>query len=117
MGGRLMATKRPWVPMLNTLEFLLQGRPDELLPIRAFDAPESDRAVHVRIAGNWVGNEHLRPEERARIQAVWIDSEQRPPLNVDRARREELRALIAPRRVRQERMDTEQLQAAMGGER
>lgn len=112
-----MATKRPWVPILNTLEFLLQGTPDELLDIRVGDQAESDRAVHVRMARTWVGREVLTPEERDRLQAVWLDGETRPPLNVDRERREVLRSLIAPRRVREQRPDTEQLQAAMGGGR
>lgn len=109
-----MAGKRRWVPLLNTLEFLLQGRPDELIDIRVEDQPESDRAVYTRVARNWVDNERLMPEERARIQAVWLDEQHRPPLNVNRERREELRLLITPRRKAAERMDADQLRAELG---
>ena len=107
---------RKWTPILNTLEFLLQGRPDELIDVRVGDQPESDRAVYTRVARQWVGNEVLHPEERDRIQAVWLDGHHRPPLNVNRERREELRSMIAPRRAREGRPDAEQLQAAMGAE-
>ena len=104
---------RKWVPILNTLEFLLQGRPDELIDIRVGDSPESDRAVYVRVAGQWIDRDVLTAEERERIQAVWLDGHHRPPLNVNRERREELRALIVPRK-REGRPNAEQLQAGMG---
>ena len=110
-----MAAKRPWIPILNTLEVLLQGRPEEMIDIPVGDQAESDRTVYTRYARAWVGREVLLPEERDRIQAVWLDGQHRPPLNVDRARREELRAVIAPRSVSRSRPDAEQLQAALTG--
>jgi hypothetical protein len=108
--------KRTYTPILNTLELLLQDGPWGYMDVPTSDQPESDLAAMKRVAGNWVGNEHLTPEERDRIQAVWLDGTFRPPLNVDRTRREELRSLIVPRRDPHEpRPDAEQLQAAMGG--
>lgn len=107
-----MAKKREYVPVLNTLELLLQGGPGEFLDAPIGDQPESDRSAMERCARNWVGNEHLAPDERARIQSVWLDGVHQPPLNVNRARREELRALVVPRRrVRESRPNAEQLQA------
>lgn len=107
--------KKAWTPILNTLEFLLQGSPDELLPVRAGDQPESDRSVYMRLARTWVGREVLKPEERHRIQCVWLDGEYLPPLNVNRERREELRALVLPRERVDNRQNADQLRAAMGG--
>lgn len=106
--------KTRYQPILNTLELLLQGHPEEFLDIRA-GQPESDRAAMTHAATTWLGRSVLQPDERDRIRAVWIDGEYRSPLNVNRERREELRALVVPRR-RADRMDSEQLQAAMGGE-
>lgn len=107
--------KRKYVPILNTLEMLLQGHLEEMLDVRLPDQPESDRAAYTRAARAWVGREALTPEERDRIQAVWLDGQWRQPMNVSRERREELRALIVPRSRREGRPSTEQLQAAMSG--
>jgi hypothetical protein len=97
----LVSTTKHYVPTLNTLELLLQGHPGEFYDEPTGDQPESDRAAMVAAARRWLSNPSLRQEEYERIQRVWIDGEYRPALNVSRARRDELRALIVPRRARE----------------
>jgi hypothetical protein len=118
----------------TTLETLLQGHPGEYVEIPHGDQVESDRHHMTTVARRWATNPHLTDEERERIRVVWLDSQEphdhegtpcavihssfyRQPLNVDRARREALRALILPRsRTGPEaRPTTEQLQAALSG--
>ncbi|HYI66348.1 MAG TPA: hypothetical protein VEW95_05455 [Candidatus Limnocylindrales bacterium] len=111
-----MAKKREYVPILNVLEVLLQGHPTEFMDVAHGDQPESDRAAMQRAAHNWIRNPILTVEEVTRIQRVWVDGEYLPALNVPRVRREELRAIVVPRRDPHEpRPTAEQLQAAIGG--
>lgn len=110
-----MAKKTRWDPVLGPIAFLLQGRPGELLDMAVGEQPESDRAMWTRFARGWVGREVLTPAERDRIQAVWLDDEPRPALNVSGDRLRELNALTAATSSRPEpRPNAEQLRAGMG---
>lgn len=95
-------TTRPSRPTvhLTPLELLLQGHPDEFLPVPA--RPElagepSDLELMVRCAESWIGRAVLTDQERERIAAVWIGDEYRSAWNLETGRRDELRSLITRR--------------------
>lgn len=96
-GGR---GRNPW--HLTVVELLLQGHPGEFLPDwsehqgGAADHARgtSDRELMIEAARRWSTNLTLHRDERDRIVAVWLDGAYRPSVNLDTARRDELRGQL-----------------------
>ncbi len=92
--------RNPW--HLTTIELLLEGHPSEFLTEWSEDQPGnariragvSDQALMIEAAERWSASLALNEEERAHIRAVWLDGENRSPLNPTTARRDALRAML-----------------------
>jgi hypothetical protein len=81
-------------PPLDIIEFLLVGHPDELLPEPQGGQTISARDRLIQVADRWSRNPSLTDDERARINAVWINKEWLPPVPYTTQRAIELRALL-----------------------
>jgi hypothetical protein len=93
-GNGTRSVQRRATLFLSVVEFLLCGHPDELLPDPHDGQSVSDRDRFVQVADRWSRNPSLTDDERARINAVWINKEWLPPVAFTTQRAIELRALL-----------------------
>jgi hypothetical protein len=74
----------------TTLDLLLVGRPDEIMP-------GPDREKVIAEAKRWYSRLSLTVEERQRIHTVWIDGGKAPAYQATRQRWADLRKIAGDR--------------------